>query len=385
MKIHFIFSLLSALLIINSAIAEDSISNDWSLNDVTYIYPLPHKLSQNNLKNVQNYIPQRIISELPKLSVQYDKEVLTQMTHAVAIRIDPIHLQIRIVWQPLTIGPNQTVTTLDAAFHSFYQLSQNEFNHLLFELQTWKKNAGLKNNLQIPLNIHPLLREETSRSLAIEKLNEIFFKYCSPNNIIKVTAMVLRGANDMWAFMGFTLDTSLNLQPIKIPRTQTAIVQRYINQAVPFKFFENAMISPLHINLEDNLVFFLNGAIEKPILTETEILKALDISYRFENPRIYDADSLDCVSCHIAQSAREWINHQTISIQLNSKNIYQNIHFNLNNMSTEIFNTAQIRGLGYFGSDLAISQRVIHESAESADYLNQQRLSLKLKNKRSQK
>lgn len=348
----------------------------WSLNDVTYILPLPETLQQNYLRSVKNHISEAILNDLPKLSVQYDREALYKMIFALVIRIEPASKQIRVVWQPVTLGPQNKVTTLDMALHSFYQLSEVEFHQLLSEIVLWKEKYKIQSNFLEPLNIHPVFKNQTSdiKKIVLQDLNDLFFKYCHDNNTVKVTAMVLRGGNDMWAFMGFNIDLlSQQRMPIEIPRTASSTAQRFVNQAVPAEFFENALISPLAFNIEnDSLENLVMKATFNSQLTEDEILKALHISHRFENPRIHNTESLDCVSCHIAHPAREWISRhlkpQPKNNHLNS--VYQNQNYNLTNLSTEVFNTVQIRGLGYFGRNLTISQRVIHESAEVADYLN---------------
>jgi len=348
----------------------------WSLNDVTYILPLPGTLQQNYLRSVKNHISEAILNDLPKLSVQYDREALYKMIFALVIRIEPASKQIRVVWQPVTLGPQNKVTTLDMALHSFYQLSEVEFHQLLSEIILWKEKYKIQSNFLEPLNIHPVFKNQTSdiKKIVLQDLNDLFFKYCHDNNTVKVTAMVLRGGNDMWAFMGFNIDLlSQQRMPIEIPRTASSTAQRFVNQAVPAEFFENALISPLAFNIEnDSLENLVMKATFNSQLTEDEILKALHISHRFENPRIHNTESLDCVSCHIAHPAREWISRhlkaQPKNNHLNS--VYQNQNYNLTNLSTEVFNTVQIRGLGYFGRNLTISQRVIHESAEVADYLN---------------
>ena len=375
------FSILCLLLLFNEASFSRQIRNKyfWTLNDVTYLYPLPEHAHRIFLRSIENHVSNEILNDLPRLSVRHEKEVLNKMIYAVAIRIDPEFNQIRVVWQPITNGPQNKITTLDMALHSFYQLSTHEFRNLLQEIISWKQKYSIDTNSSSPLNIHPAFyqKSEKENSQVIIDLNELFFKYCRYDNTIKVTAMVLRGANDMWAFMGFDIDRlSQKRSPIVIPRTASSTAQRFVNQAVPALFFENAIISPLAFNYqEDSLENFVQKAIQMPQLTEDEVLKYLNISNRFENPHLHNTNSLDCVSCHIAQPAREWIFrniHQNLTSRQDMAFIYQNAHHNLTNLSAEILNTSQIRGLGYFGRNIAISQRVIHESAEAADYLNYQ-------------
>jgi len=82
---------------------------------------------------------------------------------------------------------------------------------------------------------------------------------------------------------------------------------------------------------------------------------------------------MDCVNCHIAQSSREWLSLKLTAgtdQNLFSAFKYTNTNYNLENKSVQVFNTHQLRGVGYFGHDLAISQRVINESAVVAEWLS---------------
>ncbi len=82
---------------------------------------------------------------------------------------------------------------------------------------------------------------------------------------------------------------------------------------------------------------------------------------------------MDCVSCHVTQPGIHWVLNKRPELkvdQLWSSEIYRNAKYDLSNMSTEVWNTQMIRGLGYFGENLAISQRVVNESAEVADAIN---------------
>ena len=103
------------------------------------------------------------------------------------------------------------------------------------------------------------------------------------------------------------------------------------------------------------------------------LLKEFKAITRVENPREFTPENMDCVSCHVAQQARQWsvLNRPDLSLKdLWNSTKYSNPNHNMENKSTEILNTQSIRAFGYFDRATVISQRVINESAEVADAVN---------------
>jgi hypothetical protein len=57
--------------------------------------------------------------------------------------------------------------------------------------------------------------------------------------------------------------------------------------------------------------------------------------------------------------------------QIWSADAYRNARYDMTNVTPTIWDTRRIRAFGYFGDGPAISQRVINESADVADIINQ--------------
>lgn len=369
-----------------------------SLNDVSYLFPLPQNLEKDHLLKLNNHVPTEVLNKFPRLLMRKNQAETFKLMQAVSIRLDPVELQVRVVWQPINLSAAGHIITEDVAIHSFYQLSENEFYQLVQKLSQWKLNITTKKSLTeiseasffifnlTPLTIHPLIKNAFSINLkssqqersALNQLFEIFSPHMSPAKAVKVTAMVLRGADDMWAFMGLEKKThsqtqASNFEPIVVTRTAGHKAQSYINTAVPFKFFERVDISGMPVDTTDHLLPFLREAKQQPNLSEQQVLETLSSVYRLENPTIYAESQLDCVHCHVAQSAREYIYHHfpQMKSEVNNSHKYQNSKYNLTNTTEDLLNTRQIRGFGYFSNKTAISQRVVHDSAISADLINQ--------------
>jgi len=337
----------------------------WSLNDVSYLIPLSRSQITSEILPLNDNLPMNLINKFPRLTPRFtQEEVLKKMT-VVSIRIEPQKNRIRLVWQPVFLY-NTGPSTLDVALHSHHELSVENYTEFLVDLRKLKNNTTSYSQFDA-LDNNPIFTHENNSKTFLNLIKSSLKKA----KLVELTAMALRGADNMWVFMGLKINSLDQFDPIQIPRTQNSQVQRFVNQAIPFKFFDSSEIAPIDYNLKDNLELFIAKATRNPTLTEIEAREALGIATKFENPRIFNTDNLDCVSCHIAQSSREWIsvNHKQALTEPNPS-LYENKNHNLENKSDEILNTGQIRGFGYFGANKAISQRVIHDSAEAADYLN---------------
>jgi len=355
-----LISLLTILFFFNtSAYAQ------WSLNDVSYLVPLTRIQMVSELLPLNEILPMSLINQFPRLDPRHTQDEILKKTAIVSLRLEPQKKRLRFVWQPVffySAGPS----ALDVALHSHHEFSVENYNELLNDLKKLKTKTATTTQLSA-LDTNPIFINESDSKAFLNLIKN----YLKKAKLVELTAMALRGANNMWVFMGFKINSIDQFDPIQIPRTQNSQVQRFVNQAIPFKFYDSSEIAPIDYNTKDNLELFIAKATRIPTLTEDEAREALGIAHKFENPRIFNTDNLDCVSCHIAQSAREWlaINSKQIFTTPNV-NLYENKKHNLENRSDEILNTGQIRGFGYFGSNKAISQRVIHDSAEAADYLN---------------
>lgn len=358
----------------------------WDLNDVSYLMPLPATVGDDQLLGLEApgnggaLLPPTFVEKIPVLAFGMNREETAAALRVIAVRIDPCfplptpqscQKQIRLVWQPIEMSRRNQVQTVDAALHSFYVLTDAEFKSLLKDIESWKKKYKVKTDL-VPLQVHPAWAAEGDRSPALVDFHNVVKKYAGAGNLTRVTAMVLRGAGDMWAFAGFEVRNG-DLEMAPVPRLNGRLSQAFINVAIPADQFAGGGISPTPKG-DDT---FNNIAAESVRLgegTEELILQEVRAAFRVENPKNFNPENMDCVSCHVAQPAIQWVLNKRPELKADrlwNSEIYKNAKYDLKNMSPELWNTQMIRGLGYFGRNMAISQRVINESAEVADLLNQ--------------
>ncbi|MBO9665839.1 MAG: hypothetical protein J7501_03395 [Bdellovibrio sp.] len=356
----------------------------WDLNDVSYLMPLPAKVGPDNLLGLEApgkggpLLPPKFLDTIPILTVTHTQDQIVETLRVLGMRIDPCfplptpqscQRQLRLVWQPIEEGRFKA-QTVDAALHSFYVLTDDEFVSLLKDLAAWKKKFNV-NTTGMPLQVHPAWVGAGDSSPAFADFSVIIKKYAGQGNLTRVTAMVLRGAGDMWGFQGFEVRNG-RLQFIKVPRTDKA-AQAFVNRAVPADHFEQGMIAPEPVG-EDTINKIIVNSSRLETGNEELIRKEVRAAYRIENPHVFNPENMDCVNCHVAQMTREWVTRKRSDIGINDlwqSFGYQNPRYNMSNVTPILGHTQNLRAFGYFIENVAISQRVINESAEVADTINQ--------------
>lgn len=357
----------------------------WDLNDVSYLMPLPVRIGDDNLMGISTpgnggpLLNPAFLGTIPPLTPVMNENDIARSLRVIAVRIDPCfplptpqscQKQIRLVWQPLEPGFRNRVQSVDAALHSFYTLSDSEFELLTQDLQNWKKRNKVETK-GLPLQVHPAWAVQADKSPALVEFNQIVQKYAGLSNLIRVTSMVVRGAGDMWAFQGFEVQNG-QLKLMKIPRVGRA-AQAFVNFAVPSDHFERGMISP-EATGDDSFNKVIGNSARMKVGNEELLQKELRAIHRAEDPHSFNPENMDCASCHVAQPARVWLERNRSDLGLENLwnlHAYKNPAYNLTNVSPDLKNTQIIRAFGYFMENPAISQRVIHESAEVATALNQ--------------
>ena len=94
---------------------------------------------------------------------------------------------------------------------------------------------------------------------------------------------------------------------------------------------------------DDNLNIIVKDSTE---VTEEAILKSIRNIAVFENPAKHNPGTLDCVSCHLTNTVREWAfqNHPQLNLKFEYDQVkYQNTNFNLENPSPLQSQTNRLR------------------------------------------
>jgi len=342
----------------------------WSLHDISILFPLPTlsddsaTLSPSTSGSAGPLLPNQILSLLPPLV----SGVSPNQLRVVAIRIDPCfpaipavprdcHAQIRFVWQPLNWVNGETIAS-DAAVHSFYEISKDEFRELL--------NRIPQSSLNIPLGVHPLFLKQGYRGAFWTQLRAIILEYTGEKRLSRMTFMTQEQPNQMWDFGGVEVSPG-RLQKIVIPRISTRL-QSFVNKAgALFNFLGGEKPEPQGNDTFNRLLTHSADLTrgDAPLLKQS-----VDAIYRIENPTIHNPQTIDCVSCHIAQATRVWVTTHFPDLNLDKSEFRFTSPLDLTNTSSFQNLTVNLRAFGYFGRKPAISQRTINESAALVEKLN---------------
>ena len=379
-----IFSL-ACLMALASAKAE----TQWGMNDVTIIYPLPYYPQETSQLVSPQFsgaggalLPEKYFQKLPSINQGEAKHITYQNLRVVAARIDPCFLfkgeclhQVRLVWQPLgksSYGSSTRFGLLeakDAAVHSLYTLDAAAFNALLEDYSALRENEGVDLSDE-PLQVHPVLSEQGLGGSFAQGLRELLTKHIGERNLWRVTAMSTFVGGDQWTFQGFNIRED-GTQEIVIPRTHGARQQRFFTSSLTQSDFSNGQLTPVPLGT-DNLQALLRNSRALPSKS-SPLLRELAASVaRIENPNIHTPETMDCVSCHTAQTAGSILFSRVSSLQRDPGHVEASFSSSspLLNLSTRQGSTQILRALGYFERHLILSRRVINETAKVVDRLN---------------
>lgn len=371
------------------ALASARAATQWGMNDATLIYPLPYypqetsQLINPRLPGVGGaLLPEKHFLRFPPINQGEAKHITYQNLRVVAVRIDPcfsfegecLH-QVRLVWQPLgksTYGSSTRYGLLeakDAAVHSLYTLDAAAFNALLEDYSMLRENEGMDLSDE-PLQTHPVLSAQGLGGRFAQGLRALLTKHIGERNLWRVTAMSTFAGGDQWAFQGFNIHDG-STHDIVIPRTQGARQQRFSTSSLAQHDFNNGQLSPIPLG-NDNLQTLLKSS---RFLTSrsSPLLKELAASVaRIENPNIHTPETMDCVSCHAAQTAGTVLFSRVPSLKNDPGRVEAAFSsaFPLLNVSSLQGNTQILRALGYFERHLILSRRVINETAHVVEQIN---------------
>jgi hypothetical protein len=350
-------------------------------NDISILFPLPESIIQSSLLESQTQgrygelLPKATYNQLPNLTAGPGAlSTSLEDLKVVALRFDPCfpqeesprkcQAQIRLIWQPLQADGNGELQAADAALHSFYFLSDQEFRAALTDLKNLKQKTGWAGETN-PLDIQPRLQQEKMKGPFSTGLLEIVKRNTGAQRLSRITFMRLAGQGKMWIFGGFDIQNQ-KLKKMAIPRVKS-FNQFIINVATGPEYFDgNLGPAPSGPDTFNTLMTRskLLGSAEQATVKE----EALS-TFRIENPRLQDPNTMDCVSCHAAQPAQLWALREFRALKLDqlAEDSKYSSNYPLANTSPHPERTGLFRAFGYDGREPAISQRVINETAAALE------------------
>lgn len=349
----------------------------WALHDVSILFPLPETLPSSPdfsglaMGERGRWLPDSILRMMPSLEATIMPDRFAEVMQVVGVRFETN--EIRLVWQPLAVQVLPTgkteVRSIDAALHSFYRFTDAEFSNILSELKTLNTEYS-EGSVSDPLLVHPVLAREGWKGPYGQGLRKILMTYVGEQNLSRVTFMTVLLANLQWHFGGYDIvDGEPKAMVIpKIPGNAGPLrptnIQIFVNNAFPpTEFFGG--IGPAPKDQED-LNRLMSDSRKETADQVGRFTRAHATIGQIENPNVRSDQNTDCVSCHIAEPARRFIEARMPELKGPHADSYIAQIYNLTNTSPDRDRTDNIRNFGYFGSTPSVSQRVIHDTAKFA-------------------
>lgn len=350
----------------------------WELNELSYLFPLPEPLAENHLwapttpgRN-GTLLPRSVYAELPLLVVLRDREWLYENLRVVAARIDPCfregedenapcHRQIRFVWQPMELTRGSW-TTLDAAVHTFHELSEPEWKSLRQSLLALKAKFPMTAGL--PLQVHPHL-SRSPQGAQFHELSRLLHSFTGPANLVRATAMTVNPMGTVWVFTGFDIKNGVATR-IPVPRTKNVAQAFFASVENPFEY--KSTMNPFPANESPFLRILQDSAAAEREMKEEELVEGVRSAIKALNPLRSNPGTIDCASCHAARAVPTWAKEKFTGWNwegLFGKDLFRS-GANLTDTTPQARRTNMLRAFGYFGGDPVISPRTVFETALAA-------------------
>lgn len=356
---------------------EDELRSRKSLfaNDVSILFPLPTGAERDLLLGATSsgargeLVPQATMDRLPRL---VPEGASREDLRVVAARIDPCFPglgvddpggcknQIRLVLQPVAAqGGAEPVSAKDAAVHAFYTMSREELTEVAKALLAAKH--GARGSKRTSLGPHPLLVEQGLAGPFAEEVKSAILAHAGAENLTRVTFMTREAPRQpQWKFGGFDIDRT----------THTAMEIASLGGATEQTFttlMRNGRAEPQVAHEDDLSLLF--SAFSTDAATEDERERAYTAALRVLNPGMHSPDTVDCVSCHTATSARIFAESKGHRPDGNEAAFVTAWNVALTK-SPAAPRADNLHAFGYLGTEASVSQRVANESVVVAEYVN---------------
>jgi hypothetical protein len=342
-----------------------------ALYNFSILLPLAQKFLRElpglkDLECSQAFLEEKLFSQLPQLFLPPENEPKTYETYRLlSLRIDPVEEEFRLVFQPLLRSANprgsSELFAEDAALHLFFKSSSKfilkELNELHRQFRSIPKNK---------LGVHPGLR---SASHARELLKPLLCRVAT-ESLYKVTFMTVRNGRVMWHFGGFEVERKNGIlsfsRPVEIPLLEEVFEDP--NRAVPTSVQRivrgprrlRANVRPLPARgTHLNEVYELDEDVFHPAHAQ-RIRLQID---RIENPLLNSPKTVDCVSCHAAESVRRIgeIQHGVLPSE-EAFPVPESYGLDSSVRVMRLLDTVNFRAFGYYDFDPVVIHRVLLES-----------------------
>ena len=362
----------------------------YGLNDVSVLFPLPASLDDSDalsLSSAGNGGPLFTTDMFNAIFVDFPSY---ETWRIVAARIDPCfpdlgllatnpsmcRRQLRLVAQPLTDlvnnGTPEGFGAEDDAIHLLYDLSESDFAAMAQRFLAVRTSATADS--AVTLGIHPVIAQQGLAGAVATELRATILTYAGTATLSQYT--YLQGREVAWQFGGFKVNngvrTAIAIHGIGTTDPDAGTIETTTSdfdgvfdvQPPSAEFTTISALAGM-----DQINGGSTAGNPKLVASSSDIAKAMQETFDVETPAKFNADTLDCSTCHVAGRARE--RGITLGASQSGLTHFTEDPFDLNLTLGDSFKQSpqQQRAFGFRGTDAIWNQRVVNESAAVATAL----------------
>lgn len=336
--------------------------------DVSILYPLPASRDQMISPDEQAAFGQLFPEPwFPTAIGPVDVGTSYQDMRLVALRLDPCSArksctpEVRAIFQPVVLGPGGELTVGDGAIHVFYGLPEGELVLFLENILALKKAHGAGIAYGRALGPHPILVATGLDGEFARGLHALVLQHLGDARIERFTELNHQvPGRDRWDFYLFER-VEADLVRHDIATTGSDEQQVTGTHTDPLLVGGIASVSP---TLDSPVVAVVDEA--RPVAVTEAIRTGFARAVALQDPTKETSESIDCVSCHLAEGARhvgatEYGLTTTAAFQSERSLEYRR----------DIRAVTNLHMFAYVGRSVSVSQRVANESAVTAAAMQQ--------------
>lgn len=280
-------------------------------------------------------LPRELFDQLHPLTVVDEPDALFGALAVVGLRADPCFIegatsspcrpQLRLVLQPVFQAP-EGVTTRDAAVHLFFEVDAPTLLEHVQEVARLRARFG------------GLFERPEARAAFTSRVKALAIRA----RLSKVTQMSVHASNEAWIFGGFALDGATLVQQ-RLPTLEKK--EHHVSSTGATRTLTATLIPRSVIEPE------FSQAMTEGRRDDTGLSAALD---RLESATGHNPGTVDCGACHLASTARWHWAASGAPVDGTGAPI-----------DASYADSRNLRALGYFFTQPAISPRVRRETAAS--------------------
>jgi hypothetical protein len=345
-------------------------------NDVSILFSLPKGKDKDLLLGASSagakgeLLPDATFKKLPPLAMGGGTR---DELRVVSARIDPCFAalgptdpaacknQIRLVFQPIDASePNEKITPKDAAVHAFYSIDRAELTQVAKEILAARR--GTAGSRRTALGVHPLIEAQGLSGTFATDVRAVLVKHAGKENLSRVTFMTREPSRQgQWKFGGFDIVGARHTK-MKIATLGDTTEQTFSTLA------RNGSATPAPVAPDDISLLF--RTFEADAANADALKKAYSATVRITNPTVHSPDTMDCVSCHTAASAKIYAEKSKGQSSNGNPAAFAS-RYNLSlSKSPATEKPDNLHAFGYFFQEPSISSRTANESAAVAEAIN---------------